>query len=615
MSLLSTRPSPNRSADPLEFHAPVYGPRRARKKFVLCFDGTGNKFQGRDNDSNILKIYRMLDRTVDDQFHYYQPGIGTYTTSQGYSHTSMTARLSSWYQKAKDSAVGTSFDEHVMAGRGAYIARFLAEMLDYVGLLCAGNEELCRFAWKTFAQWQQRLSGTEEEKQQTKDHFRFMKDFRDTFSRPVRRIRFLGLFDTVNSVPQFESAWMQRSKFPYTARSSAKIIRHAVGIDERRAKFRQDLISQPRVSQDGRHKSHHRHPHYRRALSLGLLGNPSDKAAPTATPSASTEKDRREKGAEERRASGRFRQGHHNTRRSRSQRRDDPTRNRSRSRTSCVPSLDPTAPDFDSIFMEREAIQLVHDEEADSDSDSESEDAAQDIAEVWFPGCHADIGGGWCLGPGENYALSHAPLVWMVREASRAGLRFDPDKMMELCCCEDDSSYFKSQHGFRPSNVPEIRVSEGTPTIETAANGNDSRKSKFLQALHEGATRGLMHDSLTFNNGLPKGSVMTWNIMEYLPFRRMDLRPDGSWKPIRWPLPMGEVRDIPQDAWIHNSALARMEADKDYRPGNLIVGGGGRGIRKAPPEHGIGEWDVIREAGDPTGEILKKRATTDEKQE
>jgi uncharacterized protein (DUF2235 family) len=36
---------------------------------------------------------------------------------------------------------------------------------------------------------------------------------------------------------------MERSKFPYTAHSSAKVIRHAVSIDERRAKFRQDLIS------------------------------------------------------------------------------------------------------------------------------------------------------------------------------------------------------------------------------------------------------------------------------------------------------------------------------------------------------------------------------------
>ena len=63
------------------------------------------------------------------------------------------------------------------------------------------------------------------------------------FCVKVRRIRFLGLFDTVNSVPKFEAAWMQRSKYPYTARSSAKVIRHAVAINERRAKFRQDLIT------------------------------------------------------------------------------------------------------------------------------------------------------------------------------------------------------------------------------------------------------------------------------------------------------------------------------------------------------------------------------------
>ena len=67
----------------------------------------------------------------------------------------------------------------------------------------------------------------------------------------------MGLFDTVNSVPRFENAWMQRSKFPYTARSSARVIRHAVGIDERRAKFRQDLISGPRPH--GKEHKRHRH--------------------------------------------------------------------------------------------------------------------------------------------------------------------------------------------------------------------------------------------------------------------------------------------------------------------------------------------------------------------
>jgi uncharacterized protein (DUF2235 family) len=87
-----------------------------RRKFVLCFDGTGNKFSGTDSDSNILKIFRMLDRTDHTQFHYYQPGIGTYVTSHTLSHTSTLSRLKSWYAKAKDSAIGTSFDQHVMGG-------------------------------------------------------------------------------------------------------------------------------------------------------------------------------------------------------------------------------------------------------------------------------------------------------------------------------------------------------------------------------------------------------------------------------------------------------------------------------------------------------------------
>lgn len=133
--------------------------------------------------------------------------------------------------KAKDSAVGSSFDQHVVGGyrflmryystgadififgfsRGAYIARFLAEMLDYVGLLSHGNEEMVVFAWKAFSQWQCRQSTGDDDdgkaRQKKLEMYNFMKGFRETFSRPVKCIRFLGLFDTVNSVPRFETAW------------------------------------------------------------------------------------------------------------------------------------------------------------------------------------------------------------------------------------------------------------------------------------------------------------------------------------------------------------------------------------------------------------------------
>jgi uncharacterized protein (DUF2235 family) len=102
----------------MESAAPIQRRVRVRKQFVLCFDGTGNKFSGTDADSNILKIYRMLDRNGDDQFHYYQPGIGTYVAqaNSSMSNTGRIDRVKHWYAKAKDSAIGTSFDLHVMAG-------------------------------------------------------------------------------------------------------------------------------------------------------------------------------------------------------------------------------------------------------------------------------------------------------------------------------------------------------------------------------------------------------------------------------------------------------------------------------------------------------------------
>lgn len=35
------------------------GPTLPPKTFVLCFDGTGNKFAGDESDSNVLKIFRV----------------------------------------------------------------------------------------------------------------------------------------------------------------------------------------------------------------------------------------------------------------------------------------------------------------------------------------------------------------------------------------------------------------------------------------------------------------------------------------------------------------------------------------------------------------------------
>jgi uncharacterized protein (DUF2235 family) len=528
----------------------------------------------------------MLDRSQSHQYHYYQPGIGTYVTSHSLGSNGRFERIKSSYKKAKDAAVGSSFDEHVLGGykflmryyapgddiyffgfsRGSYTARFLAEMLDYVGLLQPGNEELVRFAWKTFAKWQQRKSGTEQDDKERHKLFRFMKAFRETFSRPVSRIKFLGLFDTVNSVPMFENAWMERSKFPYTAQTTARVIRHAVSIDERRAKFRQDLISELRPAAHGQSHSHR----FRHMISRENHGkaNVPELVLPENEPEAGRQ-GRRRSGSSH--GSGEFRYR-------------APSSSPMRKGSSELPRTNAYLSDHHSVKsnVSRTSPRV---RSLNIPGNGYEEQDEQDISEVWFPGQHGDVGGGWKLNPEDLWPLSHIPLVWMVKEAQAAGLEFDPEKLKHFNCYEENPSAMEGPK--------ETIFSNGL-----AAHNHHRQTDKFNEALMCTMDQGIAHDCLSYGGGLSFFSTMAWRLMEYLPFRRMDLQPDGTWIPIRWPLPCGEVRDIPENAQIHISAIHKLRTDPNYRPGNLIIGGGGRGVRWAPEEYGIGEWEVCKHEGD-----------------
>lgn len=170
------------------------------------------------------------------------------------SQGNILTRFKDFIITSRDSAFGTNFVHHVIGGyqflmrfynegdkiyifgfsRGAYTARFLAEMITNIGILSAGNEEMVRFAWSTFSDYQ-RTRGKDE------DLKRFMLKFKDTFSRDHVQVHFLGLFDCVASVGQFEIPCF-RTSLPYMQTIPAKHIRHAVSIHERRLKFKVSLF-------------------------------------------------------------------------------------------------------------------------------------------------------------------------------------------------------------------------------------------------------------------------------------------------------------------------------------------------------------------------------------
>ena len=333
---------------------------------------------------------------------------------------------------------------------------------------------------------------------------------------------------------------MQRSKFPYSVRSSAKVARHAVSIDERRAKFRSDLIcgKGPGGENPGRH---HRHHHHRNNRNEELNGGKSIRNARPAERSAD-----------------RFRRPSHvrhplPTGEPRSQPgKGDDGNGLLKPRQSSPDGSQRRAHSFVSSVSSNVSQPAMSTQRLYEDDDDLDEAAEQDLEELWFPGCHADIGGGWPISADEELPLSHGPLVWMVREAERAGLNFDREMMVKLKCGEDfqrDWEDLENPASAGDPGIPTFQVTNSTkpdllnsPHSEKQNPGwtrglepEASKESEFHKSLRLAGTKGHLHDCLKFKNGLSTMSVISWKMMEYLPFRRMDLKPDGSWAAISFP--------------------------------------------------------------------------------
>ncbi|KAK3322735.1 hypothetical protein B0H66DRAFT_473335 [Apodospora peruviana] len=485
------------------------------RKLILCFDGTGNAFTGTNADTNVVKLLNKLDRNNPEQFHYYQTGIGTYDVNASTVDKSWLASLKGSIDQTLDQGFGSGFDAHVLAGyrflmryyeagdkiyifgfsRGAFTARFLCRMVHTVGLLCKGNEEMVPFAYRLYQRYlageildykptkakkaakkaaatlngdqnstttltplaTPAFNGVNSESQKPHDHNSVAANevaaFADTFCRkelvyhagedkPTEhnvKVYFLGMWDCVSSVAVLES----KAPKPTPVTGTAKYVRHAVAVDERRVKFKAALLAQD----------------------------------------------------------------------------------------------------------EREA--------------DEHDDHKEDIREVWFPGCHGDVGGGWPsskknpldtreirtqgwwarlknvfqarkpthggkpLSQG-RLQMSDVPLAWMIRE-------------IELVGEEDESAAVK----WRPETLKAF-------------------KDKF-QKKKEAALDGIYHDSLRFGYGTGFFKVLLWKFMEYLPFiTRWELEWNAKekrhvWANVRFPLNAGGTRDIPFDAVFHASLKRRLE--------------------------------------------------------
>jgi uncharacterized protein (DUF2235 family) len=99
------------------------------------------------------------------------------------------------------------------------------------------------------------------------------------------------------------------------------------------------------------------------------------------------------------------------------------------------------------------------------------------LSQVWFAGMHANVGGGY---PDDR--LAHVPLVWIMREAERCGLRFkkapedDPDAIRHARSAADrDGRLYDSRKGlagyyrYGPRKVAELCAPHYTPVMALLA--------------------------------------------------------------------------------------------------------------------------------------------------
>ncbi len=225
------------------------------RNLIIACDGTNNEF-GPEN-TNVVRLVQVLDRSSNSQLVYYDPGVGT-LPEPGFV-TRVGKKVSDFCGLAFGAGLGWKIshayrflmdewepgDRVFIYGfsRGAYTVRALAGFLHMFGLLPRGNESLLPYAYRLYSNSGRKLRKTVSQHK----FWTLCKGFRETFARELpgqgdRRfpVHFLGVWDTVSSV-----GWVwDPVHFPFTRTNpSVSFVRHAVSIDERRWFFRQNLFA------------------------------------------------------------------------------------------------------------------------------------------------------------------------------------------------------------------------------------------------------------------------------------------------------------------------------------------------------------------------------------
>jgi uncharacterized protein (DUF2235 family) len=234
-------------------------PSSTARNLVLCLDGTNNEPE--HDDTNVVRIFDLAQKNAK-QLVYYDPGVGTMGARGAVS------RLGKELTRVAGVVAGHGIQDNIEEAytwlsrnyqkddriyvfgfsRGAYTARALTGILNTVGLLRPGTENLVPYAVKLYARTGPPPADTKADPDAEVAHgkyWRLRREFRRKFGNPEfptsfdtsrRQVHFLGVWDTVKSVGWLNlKARIEMARWPYTRQiENVQIARHAMAIDERR---------------------------------------------------------------------------------------------------------------------------------------------------------------------------------------------------------------------------------------------------------------------------------------------------------------------------------------------------------------------------------------------
>jgi len=182
----------------------------------------------------------------------------------------------------------------------------------------------------------------------------------------------------------------------------------------------------------------------------------------------------------------------------------------------------------------------------------------QSVEEVWFAGCHCDVGGG-AVADDCRYSLADISLRWMVKQVviSQCGILFDHAALRKADIDISSIAFMDPRQPTVGDFWKESHTSQPPSTAPGRENANGHDAAELWPTDHDVLAD--CHDELK--------SKKHWWMLEMFPLKYAWQEADGKWN-AKWGFNLGKGRKIRQEEpHFHRSVRERMLVEElNYRP-------------------------------------------------